>query len=136
MSPSFGAARSWRAPRGSGGGGSPPCSRSAWSCRRRTRTPCGGVGRGRSHRACVIGGLACVSSSPDVASERQIVEIGVVGRSPLGSDPAARGDGAALWLGVERALLVARSTLEVDDRIGGDLERRPRLAVAAFELAG
>ena len=36
----------------------------------------------------------------------------------------------------EGALVVARSLLEADDVVGGQVERRPLLAVLALELAG
>src|SRR5688572_27712051 len=70
--------------------------------------------------------------------EGQVVELGVVaagaGRGCLTTGTHG-GTGLARWSG-EGAVLLTSAPLEVDDAVGRDLERGPRLAVAALELAG
>src|SRR5688572_12497599 len=90
------------------------------------------------------------------SSEGKVVKVGVIGRT-LGTDVAtgcrtglaaltasavAAGVGAATLIATgargptEGALVVARTSLEVHDRVGCDLQGGPGLAVTALEGAG
>src|SRR5689334_24651272 len=71
-------------------------------------------------------------------SEGKVVEVGVVDRRarPATEAAAAAGRTGGRRGPDEAGLVIARSALEADDVVGGDVERRPLLAVLAFELAG
>src|SRR5690348_13945542 len=75
-------------------------------------------------------------------SERQVVEVArvVVGAATAARSSATtgrrRGRGPRTGRGELAVTVIARSLLEVDEAVRGDLEGGPLLAVAALELAG